>query len=160
MTCECSKITIVGSAFVGGSYTDPFTSLELYESNKLADWGCISTDDGVNYTLDVDLQVGDGVEPTYLIEKGKNLIFTAGHGITVMPNALVDISADVWTLQQVETIMECTAFLCNEAGGKWELVGNQMIFYKTDGAELMRFNLFDDAGQPTMVNVFKRERVP
>ena len=44
--------------------------------------------------------------------------------------------------------------------GRWKIVGNQMIFYDEDGvAELMRFNLFDEAGFPTMGNVFERVRV-
>ena len=51
--------------------------------------------------------------------------------------------------------------LIDEIGGKWELVGNQMIFYKADNTtEIMRFNLFDAAGDPAVENVYKRERVP
>ena len=50
--------------------------------------------------------------------------------------------------------------LIDEIGGKWEIVGNQMIFYKSDNStEIMRFNLFDAEGNPTMNNVYKRERV-
>ena len=50
--------------------------------------------------------------------------------------------------------------LVDEIGGKWEIVGNQMIFYKSDNTtEFMRFNLFNSAGAPSMDNIFKRERV-
>ena len=51
--------------------------------------------------------------------------------------------------------------LGHEISGKWEIVSNQMIFYKADNVtEVSRFNLFDASGNPSMVNVYKRERVP
>ena len=44
--------------------------------------------------------------------------------------------------------------------GNWELVGNQWIYYDTDGVTpLVRFNTKDSHGHPSMVNIFKRERV-
>lgn len=43
--------------------------------------------------------------------------------------------------------------------GNWEIKDKQMVFYKRDGSELMRFNLSDKSGHPTEVNVFKRERI-
>ena len=42
--------------------------------------------------------------------------------------------------------------------GNWSIQNNQMIFYKRDGTELMRFNLFDNNNQPTETSVYKRER--
>ena len=51
-------------------------------------------------------------------------------------------------------------FLWDVAGGKREIVNNQEIFYKSDGiTEVARFNLFDKNGQPSMTEVYKRERV-
>lgn len=44
--------------------------------------------------------------------------------------------------------------------GRWKIVSNQMIFYKDDNTtEVARFNLFDDAGNPTMDAVFERTKV-
>lgn len=43
--------------------------------------------------------------------------------------------------------------------GNWKIVNNQMVFYKRDGTELMRFNLFDKNGQPSETNVFERRKV-
>jgi hypothetical protein len=41
--------------------------------------------------------------------------------------------------------------------GRWRIVNNQMIFYKDDNTtEVVRFDLFDDAGNPTMDAVFER----
>lgn len=44
--------------------------------------------------------------------------------------------------------------------GRWQIVGNQMIFFKDDNAtEVCRFNLFDDLGSPSMDAVFQRTKV-
>lgn len=44
--------------------------------------------------------------------------------------------------------------------GRWRIVNDQMIFYKDDNAtEVVRFNLFDDSGNPTMDAVFERVKV-
>ena len=44
--------------------------------------------------------------------------------------------------------------------GRWRIVGDQMIFFKEDNVtEVARFDLFDDAGNPTMDAVFERTRV-
>ena len=48
----------------------------------------------------------------------------------------------------------------DKEGGKWQLVGNQMICYKEDNiTEIMRFNLYDESGASSMENVYRRERV-
>jgi len=42
----------------------------------------------------------------------------------------------------------------------WEIVGNQMIFYDDDGTTpILTFDLKDSSGNPTMADVFKREKV-
>lgn len=44
--------------------------------------------------------------------------------------------------------------------GRWKIVANQMIFYKDDNVtEVVRFNLFDDVGAPSMDAVFERTKV-
>lgn len=43
--------------------------------------------------------------------------------------------------------------------GNWEIKENQMIFYKVDGSELMRFDLYDKDGNKTTFGVVKRVRV-
>jgi hypothetical protein len=44
--------------------------------------------------------------------------------------------------------------------GRWRIVNDQMIFYREDNStEVARFNLFDDAGNPTMDAVFERVKV-
>lgn len=54
---------------------------------------------------------------------------------------------------RVEDIYHLTA-------GRWVIKDNQMIFYKDDNVtELMRFNLFDNNGSPSMDAVFDRTKV-
>lgn len=44
--------------------------------------------------------------------------------------------------------------------GRWRIVNNQMVFFKEDNiTEVARFDLFDDAGNPTMDAVFERVKV-
>ncbi len=45
--------------------------------------------------------------------------------------------------------------------GRWQIVGNQMLFYAPDNTTLLAtFNLYDDTGAPNQVNVFQRVLVP
>ena len=58
-----------------------------------------------------------------------------------------------------ESFGDLVAFIRNIEGGKWRIVGNQMIFYKADNAtEVARFNLYNAAGTPSMTEVFERSR--
>jgi len=42
----------------------------------------------------------------------------------------------------------------------WKIIANQMIFYDDDGTTaILTFDLKDASGNPTMSNVYKRERV-
>lgn len=43
--------------------------------------------------------------------------------------------------------------------GNWEIAGTQMIFYKQDGTELVRYNLTNSTGNPSNSEVFKRTKV-
>lgn len=43
--------------------------------------------------------------------------------------------------------------------GSWEIVNKQMIFYRRDNSELMRFDLTDKFGNPSEHSVFKRNKV-
>jgi hypothetical protein len=60
-------------------------------------------------------------------------------------NGVVTASAaSVEIIRQVET-------------GRWQMVGNQMIFYADDGmTPILTFDLFDEAGVPAMDDVFQR----
>jgi hypothetical protein len=58
------------------------------------------------------------------------------------------------------SIGEAIGLLLDVEDGRWDIVSNQMIFYKADNVtEVMRFNLFDISGNPTMEEVTERRRV-
>ncbi len=55
---------------------------------------------------------------------------------------------DLAILKQVET-------------GRWKVIANQMIFYDADGTTpLLTFDLKDEGGSPTMIDVFERVEAP
>ena len=82
---------------------------------------------------------------------------------TVCDGIQTDLSNGTDGLGALKTLIGAVqtgvTFMRNEAGGKWEIVSNQMIFYKEDDSELMRFDLFDASGNPASTNVYKRTRV-
>ena len=66
--------------------------------------------------------------------------------------------ADTWSM--VNSVTGSITLMRDLAEGRWKIVGNQMLFYKSDNATLVAtFNLFDSAGNPTMDAVFERTRV-
>jgi len=51
-------------------------------------------------------------------------------------------------------------FVYSIEGGKWTIVGDQMVFFSADNlTEIARFNLYDANGNPTMANVMTRTRI-
>jgi len=60
------------------------------------------------------------------------------------------------TLVNIETL---TNRIRNIEEGNWRIVGTQMIFYDTSGIEMFRYNLFNQAGQPSNESVFRRDKV-
>lgn len=80
----------------------------------------------------------------YALEDTDGVSFVDTEDVVVQDFAL---QVDVDFIKQVEA-------------GKWEITNNQMVFYNTSGAEVMRFNLFDINNLPTNgINMFKREPV-
>jgi len=72
---------------------------------------------------------------------------------TDIANTIFGRSEWINTDSKITTIRDIEA-------GKWEIINDQMIFYAQDNlTEVARFNLFDAAGQPSEVNVYKREKV-
>ena len=84
-------------------------------------------------------------------------------GEYIIEYTVTDNASVVYKIQDPLTVgylQSDIQFLLDVEGGKWQIVANQMIFYKQDGiTEVMRFNLFDASGNPTMDAVSKRVRV-
>jgi len=70
------------------------------------------------------------------------------------------IEEAIWGSTDGISVKQNIEFLKDIEGGKWEIVGNQMIFYKSDNiTEVARFDLFDSSGSPSEMNIVKRQRV-
>jgi hypothetical protein len=60
----------------------------------------------------------------------------------------------------INNINQNVEFIKDVEEGRWKLENNQMIFYKGDNVtEIMRFNLFDDNGNPATEVVYERRKV-
>jgi hypothetical protein len=64
------------------------------------------------------------------------------------------------TLQMVSTVTGSIQLIRDMTTGRWILENNQMKFFKEDNVTLVAtFDLYDDAGVPTMDSVFERVKV-
>lgn len=67
-----------------------------------------------------------------------------------------DVGMITGTLNIVASDVE---FIKHIEGGRWRIVNDQMIFYKSDNAtEVARFDLYDQFGAPSSETVFERRR--
>lgn len=76
--------------------------------------------------------------------------------------SLVDGSAVTTVFTEDVTVVQYAADisrLLDFSEGNWSVQNYQMIFYKRDGTELVRYNLKDLFGVNTMEDVFRREKV-
>lgn len=73
---------------------------------------------------------------------------------------VINAGAQSYTTYDFISIDPTTQTILDIEKGKWEVVGNQMIFYKPDNTtEICRFNLFDSSGSPTSTAPVKRVKV-
>jgi hypothetical protein len=81
---------------------------------------------------------------------------------TVQPYILTDATpfkgADIAAIKSdTDQAATMLALIQQVERGSWEVKGVQMFFYEPDNVTpLLTFNLFDDQGNPTGVNIFKR----
>ena len=75
-----------------------------------------------------------------------NEVLHLSSSLSIMSGTITQISSSVGFIEAIE-------------GGRWHIVGNQMVFYAANGmSEVARFDLFDSVGNPTMDAVFERKR--
>lgn len=84
--------------------------------------------------------------------------------IQAIIGSLADVKAETDKIPDIKAdvsrIIVDVEILKNILDGRWKIENNQMIFYKSDNeTEIMRFNLFNAAGVPAMLNVFERKRI-
>jgi hypothetical protein len=79
-----------------------------------------------------------------------------GYDVT---NVLI-CGATMFIMDDVEVTMDDVGWIKKVEGGNWELVGNKWIFYDTNGTTILRqFNVKDASGNPSMTNIYKREKI-
>ena len=84
-------------------------------------------------------------------------------GYVILPTATItkeSLGDAIWENATAVTFLNDMAFVKDIEGGKWELIDNQMIFYKEDNVtEIARFDLFDKDGVPSEQDVYERRVV-
>ena len=122
--------------------------------------GGVTIDNCDTATCDVKLVVTNGIiELSATCTDGS--IIMHGDVVTIRNDLGSNVTDHTIAPADIKTILSDTTYLKDIEGGKWELVGNQMIFYASDNiTEVSRFNMFDSSGNPTTTgDIYKRERV-
>lgn len=132
MSCVCpTKIQLTGSVLVGGTVINPFNAEWIYALNKVHDWKCIETNDGVNFVIHTTIEVGNGVDVTYFRDYGHNFTFDAGHNFVLNPPAYLEVGGNTdWTVQergQIRDALGITGDKLPAVGGQLQLV-DEAIF--------------------------------
>lgn len=89
-----------------------------------------------------------GAQITFATEFSGSILWDTGTG------------TPVYATEEYNPTDERLKFNFDIAGGRWRIVGDQMIFYASDNVtEVTRFDLFDDSGNPSSDAVFERVKV-
>jgi len=79
---------------------------------------------------------------------------------SVETSSVAETADAVWEHTTAGQLIADVSFIKEMEGGRWQIVGTQMIFYANDNVtEVARFNMFDDVGDPNVETVFERVRV-
>jgi hypothetical protein len=105
----------------------------------------------------------DNFKGQILWDTGDHYFLTASYA-TEDYNGSAAVTIDTSKIDEIHTAVMSMSGTLNSVYdiqfGRWRIVNNQMIFYKDDNTtEVVRFDLFDDAGNPTMDAVFERVKV-
>lgn len=110
-------------------------------------------DESLNYCIRADGGAGLSVNDRYVFNT--NEIGQVTEDLTDIDTLVDTIKAKTDTINWADI-----TFLKDIEGGRWKIVDNQMIFYKSDNSTVVAtFNLFDSDGNATMINIFDRQRV-
>ena len=89
--------------------------------------------------------------------------YTEGHEYTIFVdggNLLSNFERYKHEVINKIDIYQAIDFIRDIEGGRWKIVNNQMIFYKSDNiTEITRFDLKDSAGNATEVEVMDRVKI-
>ena len=105
----------------------------------------------------------DTISAGTIIVAGNGLLIDNSTGTAVVNSDglmnVPSVAQAVWEHTSAQAVLQQIQHVYDVEGGKWEITGNQMIFYKDDNTtEIARFNLYSAVG-PSEENVIRRERV-
>lgn len=138
------KTGAVMSGGIGYKLLNPDNSIFLNRSSA----GIVESAPGI-YTTTISVpedftglivwDTGNAFTTTYWASESINL--SQNHQVVSKVN---DLEADIKLIRDV-------------TAGRWKIINNQMIFYGEDNmTEVLRFDLLDDSGNPSMDSVFER----
>lgn len=109
-------------------------------------------------------EIGDGFyKYNFSLYVSGNQYVALGDGGTVLSEEDRYVQAEIDEVdfpQKIDEILDALTFLKDIEGGKWQIINNQMIFFKSDNVtEVARFNLYDKVGSPSEINVVMRTRI-
>jgi hypothetical protein len=111
--------------------------------------------DPIAYTPNVQVMVIQAVSST-IVQTGGTALTQDEHD-KLMTGLDESIPEGVWN---DTPLGEYLTKVLNIEEGDWRIINNQMIFFETDGVtEVVRFDLFDENGNPSMESVYYRKRV-
>jgi uncharacterized protein (UPF0333 family) len=115
---------------VGGVEVEDLTTTDLVQIGATNVWRYV--------WIPVSLAVNSYIAEYTLVD-GDGLTGVSGENIVIgyLESKVDDIATDVRLIKEIET-------------GRWKIVSDQLILYKSDNiTEVARFNLFDATGAPT-----------
>lgn len=120
--------------------------------------------DPIAYSAGVQVLLIQSAASTIVETGGSALTETESNQLMGLPAAgeIADAVADEALSEHTTagSLGAAIRFIHQIEGGRWQIADNQMIFYDADNeTEIARFNLFDSGGDPTVTDVFDRQRV-
>lgn len=147
-----SKLDATGSLGVGYTLLDTSGEIAVARTTD----GVYQTAPGI-YAAYVPFP--DNFKGQILWDTGDHYFLTASYATDYYNGSEVSIdTAKIDEIYDVVTSMTGTLnSIYDIQFGRWRIANNQMIFFKDDNVtEIARFDLLDDAGNPTMDAVFER----
>ena len=98
-----------------------------------------------------------------IVVRGVGYLTDNSVGATVEAHNFISVDSiaeEVWVHASGTQLLIDTDLIKQIETGRWKIENFQMIFYEEDNVtEIMRFNLFDEAGDPANTDIFDRQRV-
>ncbi len=109
------------------------------------------------------LEIASDVIAGEIVVRGVGQISENSGSAVVSDSGLVNAQASAdatWQHGSGVQLLTDTDLIKQIETGRWRIESNQMIFYEEDNTtEIMRFDLFDEAGDPANTDIFDRQRV-